>query len=72
MTRMTDIRIPVTADEKAQIEMNVRDVADANGLTLPSMAAIVRAVLLNSGRKTKLPAGSLVARRKRAAHQEVR
>jgi hypothetical protein len=71
MTRTTDIRIPVTADEKAAIEANVRDIAATNGIAIPSVAAIVRALILGADRKTKLNRKHMTKRGRTAETQEV-
>lgn len=54
MTRSTHIRIPVTDDEKAVIEANVRDIAAANGIAIPSVASVIRALILGADKKTRL------------------
>ena len=71
MTRSTHIRIPVTADEKAAIEANVRDIAATNGIAIPSVAAIMRALILGANKKTKLDRRHIVKRGRVAETQEV-
>lgn len=69
MARIKHLRIPVTDAEEAQIAANVREIADANGVPIPSLAGIARAILLSAGKKTRLAAGS-IARRGRQAQTE--
>lgn len=69
MARIKHLRIPVTDDEEAQIAANVREIAAANGMPMPSLAGIARAILLGANKRTKLAAGS-IARRGRQAQTE--